>query len=300
MLAALGTSASASRPSRAADAVTLRMSLTSGFPAPTNIAAAQWAQAVMRRANGRLKIEIYPNAQLVKEREAATGLVSGIVDLVVQASIFLEPLFPRIAALSLPFLFKDSASAYRIADGPIGEELFADFESKGIVGLSWPSSGFRELETVGKIVRTPNDTRGLRLRIQGGAVNLAMASALGSIPITIDFSEVFTALQQHTVDAMETTPEGLIASKLYTVLGHIALTNHVFNFTPLLVGKSKLEPLPRDLQQILRTRRELSASSGGHGSRKQTRRPSRSARRTGSRRPRSIMPPSARRWSRFT
>jgi TRAP-type transport system periplasmic protein len=251
-LAAIGAAAASVSRASAADSYTFRMSTSASATTPWTVAATRLAAAVGRRSNGRLKIEVYPNAQLANQHDSIVGLTTGLVDLTIQASVFSEPEFPQLQVLSLPFMFKDIAAAYRVLDGPIGGEFAAAFATKGILGFGWGSSGVRELETVSKPVRSPEDMRGLRFRIQGGAVNVAMAQALGSIPVTIDVAEVYTSLMQHTIDAVDSSPDGVMDQKSYMALKYLALTHHLPVVQPILGSKSKIDALPADLQQILR------------------------------------------------
>jgi TRAP-type transport system periplasmic protein len=250
-IAAAGPVASYARPVAALESYTLRMSLATSATTSWNISAAQWAEAVGRRSNGRLKIEVYPNSQLAKEQESIDGLQTGLVDLTFQNSTFLEPLFPKVQAFGLPFMLRNAAAALRVVDGPIGNEIFADFKAKGILGLFWGFTGFRELETPGKVIRVPEDMRGMRFRIQGGTVNTAMAQAVGAIPVTIDYSEMRSALAQHTIDVVDSTLVSVGSNKLYTLVKTVAMTNHIFSLQPLIASRSKIEALPADLQKII-------------------------------------------------
>ena len=252
-LAATGWALSPGRRASGADSYTLRYSSTGQSNVAWNVMATKWAAAVNRRSNGRLKIEVYPNSQLAKEAESISGLTTGVVDIALEAGVFLETLFPQMQVFTLPFMFKNYAAAYRVVDGPIGDEFFAQFENKGIVGLAWGATGFREMSSVGtRVVRVPEDMKGLRFRVQGGAVAIAMSQALGLIPVTIDVTEVYTALVQHTIDVVDQTPTGVITTNESAVVTHIALTNHVFNLQPLVASKSKIDALPADLQKILK------------------------------------------------
>lgn len=251
---ALGSAATlaGTRAASAADSFTLRLSTTGNSTTIWYFAATRLSESVARRSNGRLRIEIYPNSQLAKEVETIQGLTTGTVDLAIESSVFVEPILPQMQVFTLPFMFKNAAAAFRVVDGPIGEELFAALDQKGIAGLAWGGTGFREIETVNKAVKVPEDMKGLRLRVQGGAVYVGMAQALGALPVTIDFSEVYAALSQHTIDAIDNTPEGVVDLKLYTVVNHLALTNHIFTVQPLLGSKAKISALPPDLQKILK------------------------------------------------
>jgi TRAP-type transport system periplasmic protein len=236
----------------AADAYTLRLSLASAANSVNGDAAVRFAVAVKRRSNGQLNVAVYPNGQLATQQGAIDGLTTGVIDFTVGASSFLVPLFPRYQVFDMPFLFKNLAAGLRVLDGPIGAEFFAELEPKGIVGLGWGINGLKELETTAKPVVTPEDMKGLRIRIQGGGVFVATYQALGAIPVPIDFAETNTALQQHTVDAVDLPVDVFTASKFYITMKHVAMTNHTLSVIPLLGSKRKIEALPLALQKTIK------------------------------------------------
>jgi TRAP-type transport system periplasmic protein len=236
----------------AADTYTMRLAHTGPVSGASDLTARRFATAVESRTRGQLKIEVYPNGQLAKQQEAIDGLASGSIDLAIDPSTFLVQLLPQYQIFDMPFIFKDLATAYRVLDGPIGSEFFADLEPKGIVGLAWGTGGFREMETTSKPIVAPDDLKGLRMRIQAGAVYAAMFQALGAIPVTIDLSEVMTALSQHTVDGTEQPLDGFTAGKFYTVARHVAMSHHILSVQPLFGSKRKMDALPPALQRVLK------------------------------------------------
>ena len=221
-------------PARAAEAYTMRLSLPNATASIPAAAALRFAAAVNRRSGGQLQIEVYPNGQLAKEQESIDALTSGVIDLAIQQVGFLTSLVPQFQVFDLPFLFKDAAASYRVLDGPIGDELFATLDPKGIVGLGWGSNGFKEFETTARAVVNVADMKGLRIRILGGAIFVATYQALGAIPVTFDLSEVFTALTQRTLDGIDVAIAGFASGKYYTVCKHVAMSNHVLAAIPLL------------------------------------------------------------------
>jgi TRAP-type transport system periplasmic protein len=235
-------------------AYTLRMGVAEAATSVFGRAAVRLATSVERRSRGQLLIEVYPNGQLASQTEMINGLTSGVVDLTLTSSSLLVPLVPRCQVFDMPFLFKNIEAAARVLDGSIGDELLAEVETKGIAGLAWGISGFRELETTTKAIVVPEDMKGLRFRILAGQIFVATYQALGAIPVTIEISETFTALSQHTVDGVDFPLTSFTTSKLYTSAGvkHLANSNHLLSVEPLLGSKRKIDALPIPLQKILR------------------------------------------------
>jgi TRAP-type transport system periplasmic protein len=234
------------------DSYTLRLGFADTTTSAQGLAALRFASAVNRRTNGRLKVEVYPGGQLGQQQETVDGLTTGVVDLALTSATLLQPLVPKFQVLDMPFLFKDLAAGLRVLDGPIGAEFFAELETKGILGLGWGISGLRELETTNKPVVTPEDAKGLRVRIQSGAVNVATYQALGAIPVAIDVNEAFTALSQHTVDGIDLPLSSFTVQKFYVSCKHIAMSNHTLVLIPVLGSKRKIDALPRALQTVLK------------------------------------------------
>jgi TRAP-type transport system periplasmic protein len=230
----------------------MRLGVSSASNSVQTLTALHLAAAINRRSNGQLKIEVYPSLQLATEQETVQGLTTGVIDLALQSTGFLVQLVPQYQVLSMPFLFKNFASAFRVLDGPIGDQLFADLDAKGILGLSWGTPGFKELETTTKAIVVPEDMKGLRFRIQAGAVYVATYQALGAIPLTIDLSEAFTALSQRTIDGIDTNLDTFTTSKYYTLVKHVAISNHIFAVDALMASKRKTEALPAPLQKVLK------------------------------------------------
>jgi TRAP-type transport system periplasmic protein len=230
----------------------MRLSQPNPAESLQGLVALRFASAVKRRSNGQLQVDVYPNGQLAKQEETIDNLSTGVLDLAIQSTPAIVRLIPQFQVLDMPFLFKDLAAAQRVLDGAIGDELFSQLYAKDIVGLGWGTDGFRALETTSRPILTVEDMKGLRIRVQGGAVFIAMYQALAAIPLTIDLHETFLALQQHTVDAIDLAPAGFTSAKFYTVARHVAMSNHVLVVNPLMGSRRKIEALPVALQKILK------------------------------------------------
>ena len=253
--AALGATCatlSSVRTAKAAPAYTMRLSNPDTATSLLGTAMSSFAAAVGRRSNGQLSIEVYPNGQLAKQQEIVQDLLSGVIDFGVIGASFLTQLFPVFQILDLPFPFRDLAAGYRVLDSPVTTDLYAQLEQKGIAGIAVGIAAFKQIETTAKPITLPDDLRGLRLRVQTGAVPVATYQALGAIPVAVDLSETLVALSQHTVDGMDFTVDAFTTFKAYTVVKCCAMTNQFFSSTPLLASKQKLDALPMPLQRIVR------------------------------------------------
>ena len=236
---------------RAQTPTVLRVSIPTVAANAQNLMMQRLAGMVEQRSGGRLKFEIYPNGQLAKQQASIDGLQTGVVDFTLQTSAFLEPLFPRVQAIDLPFLFKTRAAAERMLDGPIGQQLFEEMKTRGIQGLIWGTDGWREIENSQRPINTPADMRGMRMRIQNGPVYVSMMRALGATPVVVDFAETYTAVSQRTVDGLEIPLATTAENKFYEVCKYLTLSNHIYNAAPLLMSKVKYDALAPDLQRII-------------------------------------------------
>jgi TRAP-type transport system periplasmic protein len=240
------------RSASAADGYTLRLGTFKIAESSQGRMSEQFAAAVARRSNGQVKIEVYANGVLGKQADVINGLLSGAADFVVIGTGVLAPLAPRLQIFDMPFLFKDMSAGYRVVDGPVGADLAGDLEAKGVLALAWAGSGMREVETVTKVIQTPDDLKGLRIRIQSGAVYVAMFQALGAIPVVTDSSEAYLAVQQHLVDGLDSDINATVSSKFYNVAKHVAMLNQVFAAQCIFGSKRKIDALPAALQRIVK------------------------------------------------
>lgn len=225
---------------------------------PSQTIATRIAQLVDERTGGSVKIRVFAGGQLGSEVNIVSGLTTGIVDLAMHTTGFLESFFPRIQAIDLPFLFRDAASAERLLDGPIGQQLLQEMQTRGIYGLTWGHYGWRETETNTHAIRVPQDMSGLKLRIQPGAVFAAMFKAVGAVPIVIDLAELYIALSQGTVNGYELPFLAVISTKLVEVTKYVALTNHVYNGGAFMASKLRFDSLtPKEREVIRDTVKEI-------------------------------------------
>lgn len=211
-----------------------------------------FAADVAKRTNGAVEIKVYGAGQLGSQANALTAMQTGTIDLVCHTTGFIETIYPSVAVLDLPYLFKTSQDAEKVLDGPVGQKLFDMFPAKGIYGLCWGHWGWRPVTHTEKPVPTPKDLAGTKIRIQPGAIYAATYKTLDASPIAIDVSEVYLSLAQHAVDAVEVPLISLIASKFYEVAKHVSLTNFAYNPGAIMASKRTLDRLPAPYQTAIR------------------------------------------------
>ena len=212
----------------------------------------RFADDVKKKTNGALEVQVYGTGELGSQLNILTGLQTGIIDLCAHTSGFIGTLFPQFQVMDLPFLFPDLTSAEKVLDGPVGKQLANLMPSKGIYALTYGHWGWRVTSTIDRKMSEPTDMKGLKIRVQPGPIFAAMYRALGANPIAIDFSEIYLALSQRTIEAIETPIISLPAAKHYEVVKVVNLTNHVYNTGVLMVSKRKFDSMPKDLQEGLR------------------------------------------------
>src|SRR5215471_4332586 len=242
---------------RAALALTLALLAAAPAVAQTtmkiNIALAQnshygvaidtFAREVEKRTNGRYKIQTFYSAALGAERESVEGVQLGTLDLTLTSTGPLPNFVPEIAILDIPFLFRDYAHARAVLDGPIGQELLAKFPPRGMIGLAWAENGFRHMTNSKHPVTQPDDLRGLKRRTMENPIHIEAYRQFGILPTPMAFTEVFTALQQGTVDGQENPLSVITAAKLDQVQKYLSLTGHVYSPAVFLMNKAQWDKL---------------------------------------------------------
>ncbi len=242
------------RPGRAfaQGAVTLKLGHPDPPSHPTQSVATKFSELVAAKTGGAVKIQVFSGGQLGSEVNIVSGMQTGIVDMAFHTTGFLESFFPRIQVLDLPFLFRDEKTAETLLDGAIGQTLLGDMAAKGIYGFVWGHYGWRETETASQPVREPADLKGLKIRIQPGAVFAASFKACGAIPVVMDLSEVYIGISQKTVSGLELPFIAVVSSKIYEVAKYVGLTHHVYNAGALMASKAKFDKLEASHQKAIR------------------------------------------------
>ena len=218
---------------------------------PKGKGAIRFKELAEAKTKGRVKVEIYPNSQLYKDREELEALQLGAVQMLAPSVSKFGPLGVRkFEVFDLPYMFDDERSLERVVEGPVGKGLFKLLEPKGIVGLAYWFNGFKEF-TANKPLRKLDDFKGLKIRIQSSKILEGEIKAFGAIPQVMAFSEVYTALQQGVVDGEENTPSNKYTQKMHEVQKHMTLSDHGVVMYAVIVNKKFWDALPADIRRSL-------------------------------------------------
>ncbi len=218
---------------------------------PKGKGADRFKQLVEERSKGRIKVELYPNSQLYKDKEELEALQLGSVQMLAPSLAKFGPLgVKEFEVFDLPFLFKDDAAFRAVTDGEVGKGLFAKLEGKGIKGMGFWDNGFH-IMSANKPLHSVADFKGLKMRIQSSKVLDAQMRALGAIPQVMAFSELYQALQSGVVDGTEGVPSNFWTQKIFEVQKHITLSNHGHLAYAVIINKKFYDGLPADLRGIV-------------------------------------------------
>ena len=236
---------------------TMKINISVAQNSHYGVAIDTFAREVEARTNGRYKIQTFYAGALGAERESVEGVQLGTLDLTLTSTGPLPNFVPDVAILDIPFLFRDYAHARAVLDGPIGQELLQKFPPKGMVGLAWAENGFRHMTNSKRPVTAPDDLRGLKMRTMENPIHIEAYKQFGILPTPMAFTEVYTALQQGTVDGQENPLSVITAAKLDQVQKNLTLTGHVYSPAVILMNKAQWDKLSAaDKQAFLDAARE--------------------------------------------
>ncbi len=231
--------------------IIIKFSHVSAPQAHKSRAAEHFKKLAEEYTGGKVRIELYPNSQLYKDKEELEALQLGAVQMLAPSVSKLAPLgVKEFEVFDLPYLFSGYDALRKVTDGPIGKELLAKLEAKGILGLAFWDNGFKIL-SANKPLIAPDDLLGLKMRIQASKVIEAQMTALGALPQVTAFSEAYQALSSGVVDGTENTPANMFTQKMYEVQKHATLTNHGYLGYAILTNKKFWEGLPADVRAAL-------------------------------------------------
>jgi len=246
-LVAVGLSAGA----MAADPVVIKFSHVVAQDTPKGKAAVRFKELAEKYTSGAVKVEVYANSTLYKDKEEMEALQLGAVQMLAPSLAKFGPLGVReFEAFDLPFIFDNYEALHKVTYGAVGQQLFAKLEPKGIKGLAYWDNGFKSF-SANTPIKKPDDLRGKKMRIQSSKVLEEQMRELKSLPQVMAFSEVYQALQTGVVDGTENPISNLYTQKMHEVQKYLTITDHGYLGYAVIVNKKFWDGLPADVRTQL-------------------------------------------------
>jgi C4-dicarboxylate-binding protein DctP len=236
-----------------AEPIVIKFSHVVAVDTPKGLAAEFFKKRAEELTQGKVKVELYPNSQLYKDKEEMEALQLGAVQMLAPSLAKFGPLgVKEFELFDLPYIFEDYNALHTVTKGAVGKQLFAKLEPKGITGLAYWDNGFKSF-SANTPIKTPDDLKGKKLRIQSSKVLEAQMKALKAIPQTMAFSEVYQALQTGVVDGTENPISNFYTQKMHEVQKYLTVTDHGYLGYAVIVNKKFWDGLPADLRGQLET-----------------------------------------------
>ncbi|KAF0189153.1 MAG: C4-dicarboxylate-binding protein [Desulfobulbaceae bacterium] len=236
-----------------AEPISIKFSHVVAVDTPKGQAAEFFKKRAEELTQGKVKIELYPNSQLYKDKEEMEALQLGAVQMLAPSLAKFGPLGVKdFEVFDLPYIFNNDEDLHKITQGPVGQKLLDKLEPKGIKGLAYWDNGFKSF-SANTPIKTPADLKGKKLRIQSSKVLEAQMQALKAIPQTLAFSEVYQALQTGVVDGTENPISNFYTQKMQEVQKYMTITNHGYLGYAVIVNKKFWDGLPADVRTQLET-----------------------------------------------
>ncbi len=245
LLAACSTWAVAQQP------IVIKFSHVVANDTPKGLAAEYFKKKAEEYTKGKVKVEVYANSTLYKDKEEIEALQLGAVQMLAPSLAKFGPLGVKDFELfDLPYIFDNYDQLHKITQGPVGKSILAKLEPKGIRGLAYWDNGFKSF-SANTPIKLPSDLKGKKMRIQSSKVLEAEIRALGALPQVLAFSEVYQALQTGVVDGTENPISNLYTQKIFEVQKHLAMTEHGYLGYAVIVNKKFWDGLPSDVREQL-------------------------------------------------
>jgi TRAP-type transport system periplasmic protein len=247
------------RPARAAD---FTLKLANNIPAshPMSVRQQEAVDRIKAATNGAVEIQVFPNNQLGGDTDTLSQLRSGAVDLFTLSGLILATLVPAASINGVGFAFKDYDTVWKAMDGKLGAYVRGEIGKRGLIAMDkmW-DNGFRQITSSTHPIRTPEDLKGFKIRVPVSPLWTSMFQALGAAPISINFAEVYSALQTKIAEGQENPLTLIQIARLYEVQKYVSLTSHMWDGYWMLANRRSFTGLPADAQMIVT--RELNKSA---------------------------------------
>ena len=210
------------------------------------------AELVSEKTNGAVTLDVFGNSQLGSERDLIEGLQLGSVQMTCVSTAPLSGFTDMFLVFDLPFIFETTEIARAVLDSEVGDEILASVEAQGLVGLAWFENGFRNVTNSKHPINLPEDLKGIKIRTMENPMHMAAFSVMGADPTPMAMGEVFTALQQGTIDGQENPVPIIETNKFDEVQKYIAMTGHLYSPTPVFIAQDYFDALPAEYQEAVK------------------------------------------------
>jgi C4-dicarboxylate-binding protein DctP len=251
-------------PAMAQQPIIIKFSHVVAPDTPKGLAAERFKELAEKYTEGKVKVEVYPNSQLYKDKEELEALQLGAVQMLAPSNSKFGPIgIKEFEVFDIPYILPDLPTLRKVTDGPVGARLLKLLEPKGMVGLAYWDNGFKVMSANRKLLM-PEDYKGVKFRIQSSKVLESMFRTLGAVPQVMAFSEVYQALQTGVVDGQENTASNMLTQKMHEVQKFTMVTNHGYLGYVVIANKKFWEGLPADIRpQLERAMKEATAYGNG-------------------------------------
>ena len=250
--AAEGGEAADSQGGQTAAAVTIKIGHVEAEDRSTHKALVEYFQKpVEEKSGGTIKVEIYPNSALGGDAELTESVAMGSLTAALPSTSVLVAYSPDFGVMDMPWLFSNAQNAFEAMDGDMGDYFNQKLEAVGIHCLGYSYNGLRSMTNNVRPITKPEDLKGLKMRVMENQVFIDFFNTLGASATPMSFNELFTGLQQNTVDGQENPPSLIYASRLQEVQKYLSVTEHVNNFLGFIINKNFYDGLAQEQQQIV-------------------------------------------------
>jgi TRAP-type transport system periplasmic protein len=232
---------------------TLKFAHTAATTHPSHIWATKFGEELEKLTNGAYKVDIYPGAQLGKDAEVAGQVLAGTVEMMNTGNSLYSQWVPAASIMDMPYLFRNLEHMYALQDGPMGQEISKLYQEKGFRVMGWADIGVRHITNNKRPIDKPADLQGLKMRVVPSKTFVETFKALGATAVTMDFSELYSGLQQGVVDGEDNPTTTIQSSNFQEVQRYLSLTGHIVGTNPTVVSEKFFSGLPSDAQQAMAT-----------------------------------------------
>ena len=230
---------------------TLRWTTQNPADHPISQGGQKFAELVAQKSGGKMQVKLFPGGVLGGDVQVLSAVQGGTIDMTSMNSGILQGQVKEFAIVDFPFLFNDAKEADAIMDGPIGKALSDKLPEKGLVNLAYFDLGFRNVTNSKRLIKTADDIAGLKIRVIQSPIYIETFNALGANAVPMPFPEVYTALEQKTIDGQENPYTVIAANKINEVQKYLAATRHIYNPQSMFISKKTWDRLNKDEQDVL-------------------------------------------------